>query len=362
MADGSPSDVNAAPDRSRAPDFSSGRYVRQEQFLPIGSDGQRRIESARVLVCGCGALGSVIANILARAGIGFLRVVDRDFLELNNLQRQVLYDEQDLEAELPKAVSAARRLRQINRLVEIDSVVVDVDHRNIEQLLRGIDIIADGTDNFETRFLINDAAVKLQLPWVYGGCIGAEGQSMTILPGETACFRCVMADAPPAGASPTCDSAGIVGPIVNLVGAWQAMEVLKLASGHREAVNRTLTIFDLWDSRVRQLQLDRLRAKSDCPTCAGHRFEWLSGERGSQSVVLCGRNSVQISSHNRAAPDLLLLAEKLRGIGKVTRNPYFVRVELDRYRLTVFADGRTIVQGTSDPGEARSLVARFIGN
>ena len=253
------------------------RYSRQVRYPPIGEEGQRRLAASRALVCGCGALGSVIANTLARAGVGKLRIVDRDFLELNNLQRQVLYDEADVAAALPKAVAAAEKLRQINSAVEIEPIVADVEAGNILSLCNGCDVILDGTDNFETRFLLNEAALKLKIPWIYGGCIGAEGQTLTILPGETPCFRCVMNEPPPPGTSPTCDTAGIVGPIVNVVASIQACEAIKILAGHREAVSRTLTVIDVWTNQIRQLGLSRLQTAGGCPTCRGEEFPWLVG-------------------------------------------------------------------------------------
>jgi len=209
-------------------DIQSSRYARQMRFPPIGVEGQRKLLSSRALVVGCGALGSVIANTLARAGVGNLRLVDRDFLELNNLQRQVLYDEDDVTAGLPKAIAAKNRLAKINSRIEIDAVVADVDHTNILRLLSGVDCLVDGTDNFETRFLLNDAAVKLGIPWIYGGCLGAEGQTLTIVPGETPCLRCLMPDPPPPGSSPTCDSAGILGTVIGVIASWEANEAIKI--------------------------------------------------------------------------------------------------------------------------------------
>src|SRR6185503_372777 len=216
------------------------------RYAPLGEAGQRQLLESRVLLCGCGALGSVLANTLARAGVGHLRIVDRDFLELNNLQRQVLYDEEDVAAGLPKAIAARQRLAKINSEIEIDAVVADVDHTNIERLLEGVGCLIDGTDNFETRFLLNDAAVKLGIPWVYGGCLGAEGQSLTILPGQTPCLRCLMPEPPPPGTTPTCDSAGILATIIGVIASLEANEGLKILSGHRDAISRTWTVLDLW--------------------------------------------------------------------------------------------------------------------
>ena len=331
------------------------------RYAPLGEEGQRRLSSARALLVGCGALGSVIANTLVRSGVGFLRIVDRDFLELNNLQRQVLYDEADVEADLPKAVAAAARLRRINSQVEIDPVVIDVDHTNIESLAEDVEMIVDGTDNFEIRFLINDTAVKHGLPWVYGGCIGSEGQTMTIIPGETACLRCLMQDAPPAGSTPTCDTAGILAPIVNVIASLQSQEAIKILSGNRQAISRSLTVLDLWDNRVHQVNVRNLRDQVDCPTCRHGEYPWLDGTRGSHSAVLCGRNAVQLSPPPGEAFSLKLLAEKLAGVGQLTANAYLLRLKVDGYQITVFPDARAIISGTDDVSVARTVHAKYIG-
>jgi molybdopterin-synthase adenylyltransferase len=339
----------------------TSRYDRQARFAPLGDEGQRQLGKARALVCGCGALGSVVAETLVRAGVGFVRIVDRDFLELNNLQRQVLYDEQDVAEGLPKAIAAANKLRRINSEVQIDPVVADATHHNIGELAGDVDAIVDGTDNFAIRFLLNDFAVKHGKPWVYGGCIGAEGQTMTILPGETACLACMMSDVPPPGTTPTCDTAGIIGPIVNVIASIEAAEALKILSGHREAVSRRLTIVDLWDNQVRAVDLARLRDSGDCRVCKHSEFVWLNGERGDTSAVLCGRNSVQLSARAGRAASLDEIAARLKGVGTVQRNSFLLRLTVDNYVLTVFPDGRTIVGGTNDVATARSLHARYIG-
>jgi len=337
------------------------RYSRQMRFDAIGEDGQQKLASARVLLCGCGALGSVLANTLARAGVGFLRIVDRDFLELNNLQRQVLYDEADVEAGLPKAVAAGNKLRAINSQIEVESVVADVDHTNILKLAEDVDLLLDGTDNFETRFLLNDAAHKLGLPWVYGGCIGAEGQSMTIVPGETACLRCVHREPPPPGASATCDSAGILSPIINIIASLQAIEAIKLLSGNRDAISPYLTFIDIWDHQIRQLKLHQLRDSGDCPTCSGETYPWLDGERGSHTAILCGRNAVQLSFPGREKISLEALEQKLAGVGEVSRNKFLLRFNVDDYKLTVFPDGRAIISGTEEIAEAKTVYSKYIG-
>jgi molybdopterin-synthase adenylyltransferase len=337
------------------------RYDRQVRFAPLGQEGQRRLDEGRALVCGCGALGSVIAETLVRAGVGLVRIVDRDFLELNNLQRQVLFDEQDVADGLPKAIAAANKLGRINSQVTIEPFVADVTHRNIDDLAGDVDAIVDGTDNFATRFLLNDFAVKHGKPWVYGGCIGAEGQTMTILPGETACLACLMTDVPPPGTTPTCDTAGIIGPIIGVIASIEAAEALKILSGHREAVSRRLAIIDLWDNQVRSVDLARLRESSDCRVCKQREFVWLSGERGSTSAVLCGRNSVQLTAAADTTASLDDIAARLAGIGRMQRNAFLLRLVVDDYVLTVFPDGRTIVSGTDNIATARTLHARYIG-
>jgi molybdopterin-synthase adenylyltransferase len=342
-------------------DLQKSRYARQMRFAPLGVEGQRRLSAARALVVGCGALGSVITSTLARAGVGRLRIVDRDFLELNNLQRQVLYDEDDVAAGLPKAIAARDHLARINSQIEIDAVVADVDHTNIERLLAGVDCLIDGTDNFETRLLLNDAAVKLGIPWVYGGCLGAEGQTLTIIPGQTPCLRCLMPDPPPPGTTPTCDSAGILATVIGVVASIEANEALKILSGHPETISRTWTVVDLWDNTVRQIKLESART-ADCPCCGRREFPWLAGERGSHTAVLCGRNSVQLSFPGREAVSLDQLADKLASVGQVTRNKYLVRASIGEYELTVFPDGRAVIGGTEDIAQARSIYAKYVGN
>jgi adenylyltransferase/sulfurtransferase len=346
--------------KERTPNLD--RYVRQMRYPPLGEEGQAKLQASRVLICGCGALGSVLANTLGRAGVGHLRIVDRDFLELNNLQRQVLYDEEDVAAGIPKAVAAAAKLRKINSQIEIEPLVTDVDHTNIEQLIDGVDMMVDGTDNFETRFLLNDVSVKFGIPWVYGGCIGAEGQSMTIVPGDTPCLRCLMQESPPPGTTPTCDTAGILGPIINIVASLEACEAIKILSGNRDAINRTLTVVELWDNRIRQVKLDSLKEAVDCPACKHQQFPWLDGERGSHTAILCGRNAVQLSFPDRQSLSLDSLASKLQGVGTVTQNRFLLRLAVDDFLLTVFPDGRAIIGGTEDIAEAKTIYAKYIGS
>lgn len=337
------------------------RYVRQMRYAPFGEEGQRRLSESRALVCGCGALGSVLANTLVRAGVGTVRIVDRDFLELSNLQRQVLFDEDDVAAQLPKAIAASEKLRRINSEVKVEPVVADVDYTNIERLCEGVDAIVDGTDNFEVRFLINDVSVKHGIPWVYGGCLGDEGQTMTILPGETPCLRCLMQECPPPGTTPTCDTAGILGPIVNVIASIEANEAIKILSANREAVSRHLTVVELWDNRIRQVDVGSLREQVDCPTCRRGEFPWLAGEHGSHTAVLCGRNAVQLT-HPGTSVSLEELARQLQGVGQVSRNQFLLRLKVEEYELTVFPDGRAIIGGTDDVATARTVYARYVGS
>jgi len=337
------------------------RYARQVRFPPLGEDGQRRLAGSRALLCGCGALGSAIANTLVRAGVGHLRIVDRDFVELSNLQRQVLFDEADAAVGVPKAVAATEKLRRVNSTVSVEPVVADIDPTNIEGFCEAVDVILDGTDNFETRFLVNDAAAKLGLPWIYGGCVGAEGHTMTILPGETACLRCLMPECPAPGSTPTCDVAGILGPIVGVIAAIEAAEAIKILSGNRDAISRNLTVVDLWQNQVRKVDVRSLRDQVDCPTCKHGEYAWLSGRSGSRTAVLCGRNAVQLS-HPGSCISLDELAARLEGAGRLTRNQFLLRLKVESYELTIFPDARAIISGTDDIATARAVYAKYVGN
>jgi adenylyltransferase/sulfurtransferase len=338
------------------------RYSRQIRFSRLGVDGQKKLLASRVTICGCGALGTVLANHMVRAGVGRVRLIDRDFIETHNLQRQILFDESDVAANLPKAEAAARKLRQINSEVEIEAVVTDVDHSNILELVSDADLILDGTDNFETRYLINDAAVKLGKPWIFGGVIGSEGQTMTILPGETPCIRCVIESTPPPGMAPTCETAGVLGPAVAVIASFEAVEAIKLLSGDRAALNQELIMIDLWDWSFRRLKIASLLGKVDCPCCQRRDFAWLNGSMGSHTTTLCGRNAVQVATRRREPLNFRELADRLITAGEVRHNQFMLRFETEGHEFTVFPDGRAIIKGTNDIARAKSLYAQYIGN
>src|SRR5471032_1937454 len=301
---------------------SMERYSRQMRFGGIGKAGQERIVNARVTICGCGALGTVLANNLVRAGVGFVRIVDRDFVEVSNLQRQVLFDESDVINNLPKAEAAAKKLREINRMVTIEPIVTDIDRTNIIDLCKDVDVILDGTDNFEVRYLINDASVSLNKPWVFGGCIGSVGQSMTIIPGETPCLRCVFEAAPGPGEVGTCETAGVLGPTVNVIASYQATEALKLLAGKKNAINRELLYLDMWENVNRRIKIAPLLNKVNCPCCKQKKFEWLDGSHGTQTTSLCGRNAVQVSHRVASRLDFGELSKQLSASGTVSHNKF----------------------------------------
>ncbi len=338
------------------------RYSRQMRFPGIGEDGQKRLVESHVTLCGCGALGTVLANALVRAGVGHLRLIDRDFIETNNLQRQVLFDEHDVAANLPKAEAAARKLADVNSSVHVEPVVTDIDRTNIVELVQDADLILDGTDNFEIRYLINDAAVKLNKPWVYGGCIGSHGQTMTILPGQTPCLRCVFEAAPNPGEAGTCETAGVLSPIVNIVASFQVAEALKILAGKLDRINRELIYVDVWDNIQRRIKIARLLGKVDCPCCQRRRFEWLEGEHGAHTTSLCGRNAVQVAHRSPTALNFEDMARHLETLGEVSYNRFLLKFQADGFDFTLFPDGRAIIKGTNDVDKARTLYAKYIGH
>lgn len=335
------------------------RYSRQILFGGIGEEGQRRLLAARVLIVGCGALGSAHAESLARAGVGHLRIVDRDFVEPSNLQRQTMFTESDAEQRLPKAIAAANHLRQINSEIEIEPHILDINYSSIEQLLDACDVVIDGTDNFATRYLINDACVKHNVTWIYGAAVGSYGVTMTIRPHQTACLRCVFEEAPAAASAPTCDTSGVIMPIISVVSAVQVSEVMKLITGQIDALHASLMQFDVWRNEWRKINPGAPRV--DCPTCALGKYETLS-EAADGAAVLCGRDAVQISPSHPTQINFSSLADRLRRAGEVKFNEYLLRFKTGEFELTVFQDARSIIRGTDEIALARSLYAKYIGN
>jgi adenylyltransferase/sulfurtransferase len=336
------------------------RYVRQTIFPGVGKEGQEKLGAARVLIVGCGALGSVLANNLARAGVGYLRIVDRDYVEGNNLQRQVLYDEADVLRGMPKAIAAGERLRQVNSTIEIDAHASDLTAENVEALMDGIQLVLDGTDNFETRYLLNDASLKLGIPWIYSGVIAAHGVTLTVLPGQTACLRCVFPDRPLPGTTPTCDTAGVLNGIVGVMAGIASTEALKLLTGNEHLAPGLLWV-DLWENSFDRVELPRM---PDCPACGRAEYEYLDAAIDESGTTLCGRNAVQVRAPRGAAAglDLAALAERLRPVGDVASNGFLLRLRIDGYEVTIFPDARAIVKGTDDPAVARSVYAKYIGS
>jgi adenylyltransferase/sulfurtransferase len=334
----------------------------------VGKAGQERILQSRVTLCGVGALGTVLANTLVRSGVGFVRVIDRDFVEPSNLQRQVLFDESDVTNNLPKAEAAAIKLRAINSEVSIEPVVADINRTNIEEFCKDADLILDGTDNFEVRYLINDVSIKHNKPWVYGGAVGTQGMSMTILPGKTPCLQCVFEASPGPGEVGTCETAGVLGPAVGIVASFQAAEALKILAGKPEQINKELWMIDVWDNTNRRVKIAPLAGrKGKCPCCALKQFAWLDGEQGTQTTSLCGRNAVQVTPRAGTKLDFATLVTQLKSSGaNVNANKFLLKAQLrdagDDYDLTVFPDARAIIKGTDDPDRARTLYAKYIGH
>jgi adenylyltransferase/sulfurtransferase len=335
------------------------RYARQSVLSEIGEEGQQSLLSSSAVVVGCGALGTHIASSLVRAGVGRVRIIDRDFVELNNLQRQVLFDQEDVASGLPKAIAAAQKLRRINSQVEIEPVVADVNPDNAEQLIQDADAVLDGTDNFETRLLVNDVCVKHDIPWVYGGVIGSYGMTMAILPHETPCFRCFLGELPAPGSTPTCDTVGVLGTAAAIVAALEVTEALKLLTGRRQALHGKLLYFDVWAGTLDRFQA--ARQDEPCPACDRAEFEYLEAKHGSWATSLCGRDAVQIHVRRQSQVSFPQLADRLRSTGQVAYNDYMLRFRVEDYELNLFPDGRAIIKGCTEPALARTLYARYVG-
>ena len=327
-------------------------------FAGIGPQGQRRLLASRAIVVGCGAIGAAAANLLVRAGVGSVKIIDRDFVEPSNLQRQALFDESDARDALPKAVAAEQKLRAINSEVEVKGVVADLSPHNAEELLSSGDLILDGTDNFETRFLVNDFTVKSGRPWIYAAGVASYGLTLTIRPGITPCLACLLTSGESGHAlEETCDTIGVLGPLVNLIASWQVTEALKILSGHAEALHGQLLSCDVWTGHTQSIRLAR---NPECRACGKHDYTYLEGE-AQPHITMCGRDSVQIHERSRTL-NLAELALRLQPVVKdVRQNDFLIRFRVAPYEMTVFADGRAILKGTKDPAVARTLYARYLG-
>jgi molybdopterin/thiamine biosynthesis adenylyltransferase len=338
----------------------NGRFSRQELFSGIGPEGQRKLGRKHVLIVGAGALGTGSAEALVRAGVGTVTIVDRDYVEASNLQRQQLYSEEDALLRLPKAVAAKARLERINSEIDIRAVVADVTVSELEELTQGVDVIVDATDNFDTRLLINDLSQKRSIPWIYGACVGSYGLTFTIVPGETPCLNCLLETMPVGGA--TCDTVGVIAPAVQMVVAHQTAEALKLLVENKQALHGKLISFDLWTNSHAAIKVDKMK-KTSCPSCGeAPTYPYLQPENQSRTAVLCGRDTVQIRPPAPVKRDLEELAQTLsRQGGKVEANPYLVSFTIGSHRLAIFQDGRVLVHGTKDIAEARSLYHRYLG-
>ena len=332
------------------------RYSRQVLFPGIGEEGQRKLGNSSVVLIGCGALGTVIATSLVRAGVGKVRIIDRDFIEYHNLQRQLLFDEDDVRNQLPKAIAAERHLKKVNSSIEIEGVVADVNYTNIERFVHDADIILDGLDNFETRGLINDTSLKHKIPWVYGGAISSSGMTMNIIPGKTPCLRCVHPQVPSGARMLTCETAGVISPAPFIIGSLQSAEAIKILVGAEE-INRDLIMIDVWRGKFSRFKIGR---RADCLTCQG-KYEFLEGKFGTKTTSLCGQNAVQVINAKVGEVSFDRLAAHLKLVGEVSYNEFMLRFRVDNHEMVIFPDGRAIVKNTNDESLARGLYAKYIG-
>jgi molybdopterin-synthase adenylyltransferase len=334
------------------------KYSRQVLFTGIGPNGQERLRSSSAVVIGCGAIGAATANLLVRSGIGRMRIVDRDFVEPSNLQRQTLFEESDALESLPKAVAAERRLRAINSDVRVEGVIADLNPKNVHELLGGFPLVLDGTDNFETRFLINDFAIEAGTSWIYAAAVASYGVTMVVRPGLTACLACMMDSTHALGLEDTCDTIGVLGPIVNLIASLQAAEGLKMLSGRESALHARLISTDIWTGRFQAVLPEQ---NPECPVCVRRKFKHLHGD-AQPHITMCGRDSVQIHEHDRKL-DLSQMEARLTPLATdVSQNGFLLRFRVPPHQITVFADGRALIKGTTDPAVARSLYAKYIGS
>ncbi len=333
------------------------RYSKQVLFSEIGEEGQKRLNDAKVVIIGCGALGTVVANNLARSGVGYIRIVDRDYIELSNLQRQILFDEEDIENNLPKVIAAEYKLKKINSSITMDSIIKDVNSSNIVGICKDMDLILDATDNLNIRYLINDVSIKLNIPWIYGAVIGSTGMTHTIIPKETPCFRCIMPNIPPAGSIDSCDLVGVLNSIVNMIASMQSTEAIKLLIGKREAIIKGLRYIDVWNNDFETIEISN---KDNCPACGNNEFEFLNRD-SKDAIFLCGKDSVQINPMNgEIYSNNIIDRLEARGI-EVIKNKFFLKFEVEDITFTLFYDGRAILKNISDTTQAKILYGKYIG-
>ena len=331
------------------------RYSRQVLFSKIGKKGQKKLRNSNAVVVGCGGLGCIIATALVRAGVGRVRIIDRDIIEYHNLHRQVLFNEDDVKKRLPKALAAEKHLKKVNSEVKVEGIVADVNYATVEKLIAGADVILDGLDNPETRFILNDAALKHKIPWVYGSAVSASGRTMTIIPGETPCFRCVSSAVPPKGVIPTCDTAGVIGPAPLIIGSFQAAEAMKLLLDDK-SINQDMLVIDLWENSFNRYKVG---SRKDCPACRGD-YEFLQQEKGIRSTVLCSQNAVQVQDPAVAGVSLKALAQRLSASGKTEQDKNTLRFEVINREMVIFPDGRAILRNSLDESLARELYIKYV--
>ena len=332
------------------------RYSRQMLFPAIGEEGQKKLDGSSVVIIGCGALGSIAATSLVRAGVGKMRIVDRDFIEYHNLQRQLIFTEEDTKAGLPKAIAAERHLSRVNSTVEVEGIISDVNHTNIEELIAGADLILDGLDNMETRFLINDVSLKHKIPWIYGGAISSYGMTMNIIPHQTPCLRCLQTAPHSRGVALTCDTAGVISPAPFIIGSLQSTEAMKILIGS-EVINRDLIVIDVWRDEFLHLKISR---DADCPACRGE-YHFLEAESGTRATSLCGQNAVQVLNPGVGKVSFESLAVQLRPLGEVNYNEFMLCFRPNNHEMIIVPDGRAIVKNTNDEVMAKGLYAKYVG-
>ncbi len=334
------------------------RYSRQIIISSIGEEGQSKLLKSSVLLVGCGGLGSTIATILVRAGVGKLRIVDRDFVEISNLQRQILFDEDDISSNIPKAILTEKKLSIVNREIKVEGIVADFNPSNAESFAEGVDLIIDGLDNMEGRFLINDLSIKKGIPWIYGTCLSTYGMTFNIIPGKTPCLRCIYnkSESPPL----TCETVGIIGPIAVHIASIQSAEAIKILTGNENDLREELFFVDLWKNEFEKIPIFHLK-KEDCPACGKRKFEFLEGKNISSTESICGSNSIQINPPFAKTIDIEKSVENLKKYGTVVFNEYLVKLFYENYEITIFKDGRAIIKGTSEPSIAKSLYSKFVG-